>query len=110
MFTLFPAVFRIAIRYNVDHIRYVTLHFRDWRSAAYPGYQRFFLAFDGELRFLCQRPTRVRPKAEDTSGETAGHFLRLDQDRKPPKSPFLCEQKPYPGMVFAPAQKLSGKV
>ena len=32
----------------------------------YPGYQRFFLAFDEEL----SRPsTRLRPKAEETSGE-----------------------------------------
>ena len=43
----------------------------------YPGYQRFFLACDGELRFVGHRPTRVRPKAEDTRGEAfrAGHFL-----------------------------------
>ena len=32
---------------------------------AYPGYQRFFLACDGELRFVGRRPTRVRLKAED---------------------------------------------
>ena len=43
----------------------------------YPGYQRFFLACDGELRFVGHRPTRVPPKAEDTRGEAfrAGHFL-----------------------------------
>ena len=45
-------------------------------------YQRFFLACDGELRFVGRRPTRVRPKAEDTSGE-ATRFLRLDRKRKP---------------------------
>ena len=48
----------------------------------YPGYQRIFLACDGELRFVGRRPTRVRPKAEDTSGE-ATHFLRFDRKRKP---------------------------
>ena len=48
----------------------------------YPGYQRFFLACDGKLRFVGRRPTRVPPKAEDTSGE-ATHFLRLDRKRKP---------------------------
>ena len=41
----------------------------------YPGYERFFLACDGELRFVGRRPTRVRPKAEDTSGE-ATHFFK----------------------------------
>ena len=50
----------------------------------YPGYKRLFLACDvndGELRFVGPRPTRVRPKAEDTSGEAfrAGHFLRLTE-------------------------------
>ena len=35
----------------------------------YPGYQRFFLACDGELRFVCSRPTRVWPKAEETAHE-----------------------------------------
>ena len=45
----------------------------------------FFLACDGELRFVGHRPTRVRPKAEVTRGEVfrAGHFLRLDRNRKP---------------------------
>ena len=33
----------------------------------YPRYQRFFLACDGELRFVGRRPTRVRLKAEDMS-------------------------------------------
>ena len=37
----------------------------------YPGYHRFFLACDGELRFVGRRPTRVRSKPEDTSGEAA---------------------------------------
>ena len=33
----------------------------------YPGYQRFFLACVGELRFVGRRAaTGVRPKAEDT--------------------------------------------
>ena len=44
---------------------------------AYPGYQRFFLACVGELRFVGRRPTRVRPKAEDTSGEAALTRARL---------------------------------
>ena len=42
--------------------------FEATRLQQYPGYQRFFLACDGELRFVGRRPTRVRPKAEDTSG------------------------------------------
>ena len=37
----------------------------------YPGYQRFFLACVGELRFVGRRATRVRLKAEDTSVEAA---------------------------------------
>ena len=32
----------------------------------YPGYQRFFIACDGELRLVYRRPTRVRSKAEET--------------------------------------------
>ena len=40
----------------------------------YPGYQRFFLACDGELRFVGCRQTRVRPKAEDTSGSRRSLF------------------------------------
>ena len=46
------------------------------------GTKGFFLACDGELRFVGRRPTRVLPKAEDMSGEM-GHFLRLDRNRKP---------------------------
>ena len=42
--------------------------FEATRMQQYPGYQRFFLACDGELRFVGRRPSRVRPKAEDTSG------------------------------------------
>ena len=42
--------------------------------SSYPRYQRFFHACEGELRLVGHRPTRVRPKAEDTSGED---FLRL---------------------------------
>ena len=42
--------------------------FEATRLQQYHGYQRFFLACDGELRFVGRRPTRVRPKAEDTSG------------------------------------------
>ena len=42
----------------------------------YPGYQRFFLAWVGELRFVGRRPTRVRPKGEDTCGEAARKSLR----------------------------------
>ena len=41
------------------------------------GYQRFFLACVGELLFVGRRPTRVRPKAEDTSGEAASTRARL---------------------------------
>ena len=33
----------------------------------YPGYQGFFLACDGELRFVGRKPTRLRPKTEDAS-------------------------------------------
>ena len=36
-------------------------------SNMYLGYLRFFLACDGEPRFVGRRPTRVWPKAEDTS-------------------------------------------
>ena len=46
------------------------------------GTRGFFFACDGELRFVGRRPTSVRPKAEDTSGE-ATHFLRLYRKRKP---------------------------
>ena len=60
----------------------VRTKFRFARHFDYPGYQRFFLACDGELRFVGRRTTRVRPKAEDTSCE-ATHFLRLDRRRKP---------------------------
>ena len=35
------------------------------------GTRRFFLACVRELRFVGRRPTRVRPKAEDTGGEAA---------------------------------------
>ena len=46
------------------------------KKATYPGYQRFFLACDEELR----RPRADTSSAEDTSGEAfhARHFLRLD--------------------------------
>ena len=41
-------------------------------SFHYPGYQRFFLACDEELSpGVGRRPTCVRPKAEETSGEAA---------------------------------------
>ena len=60
----------------------VRTKFRFARHFDYPGYQRFFLACDGELPFVGRRPTRVRPKAEGTSGEAA-HFLRLNRKRKP---------------------------
>ena len=50
----------------------------------YPGYQRFFLVCDRELRLVGRRPTRVRPKAEDTSSEgfRAGHLFRLDRGKR----------------------------
>ena len=41
----------------------VRTKFRFARHFDYPGYQRFFLVCDGELRFVGRRPTRVRPKA-----------------------------------------------
>ena len=50
-----------------SHYQYCLLSF-----TPYPGYQRFLLAYDGELRFVGRRPIRVR----------AGHFLRLDRNRK----------------------------
>ena len=43
-------------------------------GAQYPGYHRFFLAWDGELRSVGRRRTRVRPKAEDTSGSRGSLF------------------------------------
>ena len=43
-------------------------------GAQYPGYQRLFLACDGELRFVGRRQKRVRPKAEDTSGSRGSLF------------------------------------
>ena len=71
---------------STDNVRsrlpLVPTKFRFARHFDYPGYQRFFLACDGELRFVGRRTTRVRPKAEDTSCE-ATHFLRLDRRRKP---------------------------
>ena len=39
------------------------------KSIYYPGYQRFCRVCNGELRFVGSRPTHVRPKVEDTSGE-----------------------------------------
>ena len=42
--------------------------FQSMSILAYPGYQRCFLACDGELRFVGRKPTRVRPKAEGTRG------------------------------------------
>ena len=51
---------------RILHISLPSLH-----AYYYPGYQRFFLACDGELRFVGRRPMRVPPKAEDTSGEAA---------------------------------------
>ena len=62
-------------------------YFKQWRPLQYPGYQRFFLTCVRVFRFVGRGPTRVRPKAEDTSGEAAtknraGHFLRLDLNRK----------------------------
>jgi len=51
-----------------SHYQYCLLSF-----TPYPVYQRFFLAYDGELRFVGRRPIRVR----------AGPFLRLDRNRKP---------------------------
>ena len=51
-----------------SHYQYSLLSF-----TPYPGYQRCLLAYDGELRFVGRRPIGVR----------AGHFLRLDRNRKP---------------------------
>ena len=52
--------------------------FQSMSIRAYPGYQRYFLACDGELRFVGRRP-KTRP---------AGHFLRLEQNRKPRMKPL----------------------
>ena len=83
---------------STDNVRsrlpLVRAKFRFARHFDYPGYQRFFLACDGELRFVGRRPTRVRPKAEDTSGETT-HFLRLDRKRKPRMKSLW-----HPGYIF----------
>ena len=55
--------FAVKIKAAQTHINlFITLYVR------LPCYQRFFLACDGELRFVGPRPTRVGPKAEDTSG------------------------------------------
>ena len=35
---------------------------------SYPGYQKFLLACDGELRFVGHRATCVRPKADAARG------------------------------------------
>ena len=40
----------------------------------YPGYQRFILPCDGS--FVGRRPTRLRPLAEDTSGETGNRVWK----------------------------------
>ena len=60
----------------------------------YPGYQRFFLACDGELRFVGHRPTQVPPKAEDTRGEAfrAGHFYTFltETAHEKPLAPRVC--------------------
>ena len=42
-----------------------------WFAQHHLGTRGFFLACDEELRFVGHRPTRVRPKAEDTSGQAA---------------------------------------
>ena len=89
-----------AQNYNrsTDNVRsrlpLVPTKFRFARHFHYPGYQRFFLACDGELRFVGRGPTRVRPKAEDTSSE-ATHFLRFDRKRKP-----RMESLWYPGCIL----------
>ena len=61
----------------------------------YPGYQRFFLACDGEFRFVGHRPTRVRPKAEDSRGEAArkNRFSRGSLFKTWPK-PQTAHEKP----------------
>ena len=48
----------------------------------HPGYQRFFLACVGELRFVGRRPTCVRPKAEDRP--------KLETAHEKPLAPRVC--------------------
>ena len=56
-------VLRIAVRFlRSSNLKTFAASFLQ----TYPGYQRFFLACDGKLRFVCRRPTRVWPKAEET--------------------------------------------
>ena len=70
----------------------------------YPGYQRFFLACDGELRFVGRRPKRVRPKAEDslwhpgylTWGEKYVNSHKVMAPRHSPQSPlFFLSLTPF---------------
>ena len=63
---------------STDNVRsrlpLVRTKFRFARHFDYPGYQRFFLACDGELRFVGHRRRH----------EQRSHsFLRLDRKRKP---------------------------
>ena len=49
-----PLPYNYSFPYNVVYLKCMT-----------SGYERFFLACDGELRFVGRSPTRVRPKAEN---------------------------------------------
>ena len=51
---------------NVIYVKMILL-----AGVATLGTRGFFLARDGELRFVSRRPKRVWPKAQDTSGEAA---------------------------------------
>ena len=59
---------RLAVSYEILCVRLSFVVIDRWRW--YPGYQRFFLTCDEELRLA------DTSSAEETSGE-AGHFLRL---------------------------------
>ena len=70
----------------------------------YPGYQRFFLECDGELRFVGRRPTRVRLKAEHslwhpgylTRGEKYVNSHKVMAPRHSPQSPlFFLSLTPF---------------
>ena len=87
-------IFKVSSPAEIYHV---------WLSFFYVGYQRVFLVCDGEIRFLSRRPTRVWPKAEDTSGEAARkaafravHPLKLDRNRKSRMKPLAPRVSFFP--------------
>ena len=76
--------------------------FEATRLQQYLGYQRFFLACDGELRFVGRRPTRVRPKAEDTSGV----WPKPETAHEKPLAPRVLQQERRLKSEFAFFQSL----